>query len=55
MNLKQRIINEMTKGSHEADREKLLLEILKEYPEFNNPDDREKIRRLYEKFKKEDW
>lgn len=50
-NLKNKIINEMLKGSNEADREELLLKIIHDYPEFNNPIDREKMRKLYYKHK----
>ena len=37
----------------DIEREYILIDITKEYPEFNNPKDRQKIRKLYHKFKRE--
>ena len=51
MRLKDRIVNEMFRGSDEADREEVLLSIISEYPAFNTPKSRAKIRRLYYKFR----
>jgi hypothetical protein len=52
--LKRRIINEMVRGSDEADREEMLLELIREYPNLNTPKDRKKFRELYTKFKLEE-
>ena len=49
--LKEKILALMLHGSHEADRELMLLEIISEYPYLNNSNDRQKFRILYDKYR----
>lgn len=44
--LKQRILNEMVYDESDIEREKMVMEICSEYPELNNPKDREKMKQL---------
>lgn len=53
MTLKDRILAEMT-IDRANERELILMDLVKEHPEWNNPADREKIRLLYERFKQEE-
>lgn len=51
--LKGRILNEMVFTKDELEREAIIRDIIEEYPALDTPANKEKMRRLYHKYKLE--
>ena len=51
--LKERIREEMTVGSEVAEREAIVNDLILEFPEWDNEQDKERIRCLFDKYKGE--